>query len=272
MEGSGGRGPFGPGSPGYGPGGPRDDDESATRACRHGPGGAAARRRGPARLPLWSAPRHARAAAGAPEPGRAAEPCARRRPPEPRRRPRPHAPARRRRRPPQHRATAGRCPPGGWQPARRSPCRPCRASWPAGAAASGAAAARRADPSPWRSVVAHRGDRRCAAAASDVARDHRGHHPRTGRPGGHVGYGGLSSWPATASATARPSGKQIVGIRVIRDNGQPFDIGHGILREFVVKGLLFGWVGSFFLYIPTLLDYLWPLWDDQRPRPCTTWS
>jgi uncharacterized RDD family membrane protein YckC len=58
-------------------------------------------------------------------------------------------------------------------------------------------------------------------------------------------------------------GKQIVGIKAIRDNGQPFDLGQAFLREFVVKGLLFGTVGSFFLYIPTLLDVLWPLWDDQ---------
>lgn len=58
-------------------------------------------------------------------------------------------------------------------------------------------------------------------------------------------------------------GKQAVNIRVMRDNGQPMDLGQGFLREFVVKGLLFGTVGSFFLYIPTLLDLLWPLWDDQ---------
>ena len=59
-------------------------------------------------------------------------------------------------------------------------------------------------------------------------------------------------------------GKQIVGIRVVRDSGQPVDIGFGFLREFVVKGLLFGFVGSFFFSIPTLIDYLWPLWDDQN--------
>jgi uncharacterized RDD family membrane protein YckC len=59
-------------------------------------------------------------------------------------------------------------------------------------------------------------------------------------------------------------GKQIVGIRVVRDFGQPVDIGFAFLREFVVKGLLFVFVGSFFLSIPTLIDYLWPLWDDQN--------
>jgi uncharacterized RDD family membrane protein YckC len=59
-------------------------------------------------------------------------------------------------------------------------------------------------------------------------------------------------------------GKQIVGIRVVRDSAQPVDIGFAFLREFVVKGLLFGFVGSFFFSIPTLIDYLWPLWDDQN--------
>jgi uncharacterized RDD family membrane protein YckC len=59
-------------------------------------------------------------------------------------------------------------------------------------------------------------------------------------------------------------GKQIVGIRVVRDSGQPVDIGFGFLREVVVKGLLFGFVGSFFFSIPTLIDYLWPLWEDQN--------
>jgi len=59
-------------------------------------------------------------------------------------------------------------------------------------------------------------------------------------------------------------GKQIVGIRVARDNGTPMDIGQGVLREFVVKGLLFGTVGGFFFSIPTIVNFLWPLWDDQN--------
>jgi uncharacterized RDD family membrane protein YckC len=59
-------------------------------------------------------------------------------------------------------------------------------------------------------------------------------------------------------------GKQIVGITVVKDNGERVTMGFAFLREFVVKNLLFGWVGGFFLYIPTLLDYLWPLWDDTN--------
>jgi uncharacterized RDD family membrane protein YckC len=59
-------------------------------------------------------------------------------------------------------------------------------------------------------------------------------------------------------------GRQVLGIRVVRDNGQPVDFGFGLLREFVVKNLLFGVVGGFFASIPTLVDYLWPLWDDEN--------
>jgi len=59
-------------------------------------------------------------------------------------------------------------------------------------------------------------------------------------------------------------GRQIVGIRAVRDNGQSFTVGPAIVREFVVKGLLFGTVGSFLFYIPTIVDWLWPLWDDEN--------
>jgi uncharacterized RDD family membrane protein YckC len=59
-------------------------------------------------------------------------------------------------------------------------------------------------------------------------------------------------------------GKQWVGIRVVRDTGEPYDLGSGLLREFVVKELLFAWVGGFFLGIPWLVDVLWPLWEDEN--------
>jgi uncharacterized RDD family membrane protein YckC len=59
-------------------------------------------------------------------------------------------------------------------------------------------------------------------------------------------------------------GKQVAGIRVTRDNGQRMDIGWGLLRELVIKRIVFWGFGSSFLGIPTLLDGLWPLWDDQN--------
>jgi uncharacterized RDD family membrane protein YckC len=59
-------------------------------------------------------------------------------------------------------------------------------------------------------------------------------------------------------------GKQAANLRVTRDNGEPMDIGWGLLREVVIKRIVFWFFGSGFLWIPWLLDYLWPLWDDQN--------
>jgi uncharacterized RDD family membrane protein YckC len=59
-------------------------------------------------------------------------------------------------------------------------------------------------------------------------------------------------------------GKQAVGIRVVHDTGEEVTFGYAFLREVVVKYFLFGFIGSFFFSIPTLINYLWPLWDDQN--------
>jgi len=59
-------------------------------------------------------------------------------------------------------------------------------------------------------------------------------------------------------------GKQIVGVRVVRDSGQPFDFGSAALREIVLKGLALGIAGAVIPLIPYLVNYLWPLWDDQN--------
>jgi uncharacterized RDD family membrane protein YckC len=59
-------------------------------------------------------------------------------------------------------------------------------------------------------------------------------------------------------------GKQALRIRVSRDDGQQVDFGFAVLREFVVKYLLFQVIGGIFLGIPWLLDVLWPLWDDNN--------
>ena len=59
-------------------------------------------------------------------------------------------------------------------------------------------------------------------------------------------------------------GKQILGIRVARDDGQTVGFGWALLRQFVVIYLLFQVVGGFLFGIPWLIDVLWPLWDDQN--------
>lgn len=59
-------------------------------------------------------------------------------------------------------------------------------------------------------------------------------------------------------------GKQMIGIRVVRDNGQAMSFGWAALREIVVKGLAVTLASSIIPIIPWLLDYLWPLWDDEN--------
>ena len=59
-------------------------------------------------------------------------------------------------------------------------------------------------------------------------------------------------------------GRQLLGIRVVRNTGQPMSFGWAALREFVVKGLLVGIASSIIPVLPWLLDVLWPLWDDEN--------
>lgn len=59
-------------------------------------------------------------------------------------------------------------------------------------------------------------------------------------------------------------GKQILGNRVVRDDGQPVNFGFALLRQFVVMYLLFAVVGGVLFGIPWLLDVLWPLWDREN--------
>jgi uncharacterized RDD family membrane protein YckC len=59
-------------------------------------------------------------------------------------------------------------------------------------------------------------------------------------------------------------GKQLIGITVVRDNGEPMGFGWSALREVVVKGLAVGIASSIIPVIPWLLDNLWPLWDDEN--------
>lgn len=79
----------------------------------------------------------------------------------------------------------------------------------------------------------------------------------------YVGYGSyLTRRPGPRNG--QTWGKQIMGIRAVRDGGQPYTAGSAVLRELVVKDLLFGLIASIALSIPWLLDSLWPLWDDSN--------
>jgi uncharacterized RDD family membrane protein YckC len=59
-------------------------------------------------------------------------------------------------------------------------------------------------------------------------------------------------------------GKQALGIRVVRDNGETMGFGWAALREIVIKNFAVGIASAIIPIIPWFLDYFWPLWDDQN--------
>jgi uncharacterized RDD family membrane protein YckC len=59
-------------------------------------------------------------------------------------------------------------------------------------------------------------------------------------------------------------GKQILGIRVVRDGGEPMTFWYAALREIVVKGLAVSVASAIIPFIPWFLNFFWPLWDDQN--------
>ena len=75
---------------------------------------------------------------------------------------------------------------------------------------------------------------------------------------------GYIVWWLIVLGRGQTPGKQIVGIRVIRDDGTPSDWGYTFLREFVIKFLLVGLLSDATLGIARLVDYLWPLWDKAK--------
>ena len=80
-----------------------------------------------------------------------------------------------------------------------------------------------------------------------------------------IGVGiGYIVWWLFALGHGQTPGKQIVGIRVIKDNGEPSEWAYTFLREFVVKFLLLGFLSQVTLGIAWLVDYLWPLWDRSK--------
>ena len=59
-------------------------------------------------------------------------------------------------------------------------------------------------------------------------------------------------------------GRMALGIRVIRADGGPMTFWFALLREVLVKTLLVGVVSSATFGLASLLDALWPLWDEEN--------
>lgn len=71
-------------------------------------------------------------------------------------------------------------------------------------------------------------------------------------------------WWLFALRRGQTPGKHIVGIRVIKTNGEPSDWGYTFLREFVIKGLVGGFLSGMTAGIYWAVDHLWPLFDSDR--------
>ena len=59
-------------------------------------------------------------------------------------------------------------------------------------------------------------------------------------------------------------GRMVLNIRVIRADGGRMTFGFAMIREVLVKSLLFGVLSSITFGLASLLDVLWPLWDEEN--------
>jgi uncharacterized RDD family membrane protein YckC len=67
-----------------------------------------------------------------------------------------------------------------------------------------------------------------------------------------------------ARTNGQTVGRMVLGIRVVRAKGQKMSFGFAMLREVAVKVLVFGIASSLTFGLASLLDVLWPLWDEEN--------
>jgi|SRR5215203_732170 len=67
-----------------------------------------------------------------------------------------------------------------------------------------------------------------------------------------------------ARTNGKTLGRMVLNIRVVKASGERITFGYAMLREVVVKAIGFGFLGAITGGIANLLDYLWPLWDEQN--------
>jgi uncharacterized RDD family membrane protein YckC len=71
-------------------------------------------------------------------------------------------------------------------------------------------------------------------------------------------------WAMFTFGRGQTPGKLIVGIRIVRDSGQPSTWGWTFVREIVVKRILVGAISAVSLGLFSIANYLWPLWDPNK--------
>ena len=71
-------------------------------------------------------------------------------------------------------------------------------------------------------------------------------------------------WFLAALGRGQTPGKQIVGVRVIRANGEPSDWGRTFVREVVIEWIVVSALSAMTGGIFYVVNYVWPLWDKDR--------
>jgi uncharacterized RDD family membrane protein YckC len=67
-----------------------------------------------------------------------------------------------------------------------------------------------------------------------------------------------------ARTNGKTVGRMVLGIRVVRTSGEHITFGFALMREVLIKTVIFGIAGSFTAGLAPLLDVLWPLWDEEN--------
>ncbi|MCI0439208.1 MAG: RDD family protein, partial [Chloroflexi bacterium] len=76
---------------------------------------------------------------------------------------------------------------------------------------------------------------------------------------------GYIVWSLIVYARGQTPGKQLMGIRAVRIDGAEAGWGLTFVREFLIKGVVFGFISGFTGGIFGLVNYLWPFADrDQQ--------
>ena len=75
---------------------------------------------------------------------------------------------------------------------------------------------------------------------------------------------GWAVWSLVVWGRGQTPAKQLLGMRVVAlETGRPAKWGKMFLRDFIAKGLIFGFIGRI-LVIPWLLASIWLLWDKNK--------
>jgi uncharacterized RDD family membrane protein YckC len=80
--------------------------------------------------------------------------------------------------------------------------------------------------------------------------------------GGLLGALVYAPW-MIATRQGQTLGHKATNTRIVMNDGTQLTGGRAFVREVLVKNFLFEGIGSFLFFIPTILDYIWPLFDSR---------